>query len=192
MLTCSIDGCDDPHRARGWCTKHYQRWASHGDPTKSLTRRGLSDIERFWFSIEKTDDCWYWTGALTKGYAVIILSDGSRVYAHRLAYEVQVGPIPEGMEIDHLCHTTECQAGELCPHRRCVRGDHLAPANHYDNMMRGTGFAPMNAAKTHCPHGHPYSGNNLLITKSKTGFARRCRTCKDAARLRSRVASQPV
>ena len=78
--------------------------------------------------------------------------------AHRVAYELQVGPIPVGLQLDHLCRV-----------RSCVNPAHLEPVTSAENTRRG-----LRAMKTHCPQGHPYAGENLLIRP--TG-QRRCRTC---------------
>src|ERR1700745_3479196 len=83
--------------------------------------------------------CHLWTGALTTdGYGVISLRDpgvprrNKRV--HILAYELFVGPVPEGMTLDHLCHKRdECNLGKLCPHRRCFNPLHLEPKTIGDN-----------------------------------------------------------
>ena len=99
--------------------------------------------------------CWEWTGAHTKaGYAAI--RDG---YLHRLSYEHFIGPIPDGLEIDHLCRN-----------RGCCNPLHLEAVTHAENMRRGFW-----GAKTHCPKGHPYEGDNL-IGGGKAG--RLCRECK--------------
>ena len=84
-------------------------------------------IERFWSRVNKTDTCWLWTGALgTGGYATIRLP-GSRqqLRAHRWAYEYFVGPIPEGLTLDHLCRV-----------RHCVNPAHLEPVTMRENLLR--------------------------------------------------------
>ena len=123
------------------------------------------DMNRFWAKVERTESCWLWTAALNMpeemngGYGYW----NNRV-AHRLAYEQLVGPIPEGMVLDHLCRV-----------RRCVNPEHLEVVDRRTNNRRGVGFAGQNAAKTHCPQGHPYSEENLVNLAS--GF-RRCKQCK--------------
>lgn len=101
---------------------------------------------------------------------------------HRVAYELRVGPIPEGMQIDHLCRV-----------RRCVNPAHLEPVSQTENIRRGDSFAGREARQTHCIYGHPFSFENTLLTKSE----RRCRACQRRrnklrkARLRNSTA-QPV
>jgi hypothetical protein len=122
--------------------------------------------------------CWLWTGHRRgdRGYGGIKI-DGKEYYAHRVVYEFFVGPIPEGLELDHICHNTDatCPGGATCLHRRCVNPDHLEPVTHRVNDLRGKSFAAANAAKTHCPQGHPYAGRNVYINAASGG--RVCRTC---------------
>lgn len=125
--------------------------------------------------IDPVSQCWIWIGYLSKsprssGYGLL----GKR-YAHRLSFQVFVGAIPDGYEIDHLCHSynLDCPGG-ACLHRRCVNPSHLEPVTRQVNLLRGRTFAAVNAAKTHCPQGHPYSGGNLVI---HNGGRRRCRQC---------------
>ena len=89
--------------------------------------------------------------------------------AHRYAYEELVGPIPEGLQLDHLCRN-----------RSCVNPDHLEPVTCRENLRRGETLNAANLAKTHCPAGHPYAGENLSITAK--GF----RECIECGRTRSR------
>ncbi len=117
--------------------------------------------ERFWPKVNKSEDCWLWTAAKTKGYGVIGVGK-SLHYAHRIAYELLVGPIPEGMELDHLCRTPAC-----------VRPSHLEPVTHATNLRRGYW-----GAKTHCPQGHVYDEGN---TKLSANGWRLCRICQNAA-----------
>jgi len=86
--------------------------------------------------------------------------------AHRVAYELNHGPIPVGLTIDHV-------KARGCQYRHCVNDAHLELVTRVENVMRGEGFGPMNAAKTKCPKGHPYSGDNLFFDD---GY-RKCRAC---------------
>lgn len=116
-------------------------------------------IERFVSKIEVADNgCWEWQGHLTLGYGRVVIGGGKQ-RAHRFAYEYYIGEIPEGLEIDHLCRNT-----------KCVNPDHLEAVTHQENMSRGE-----HSLKTHCPRGHPYSGENLYINPPK--YNRKCRTC---------------
>lgn len=122
--TCAIDDCRGVHEARGWCNKHYKRWQKYGDPMRHAFAQTPEEFEaRFWGNVEKTPTCWNWTGSRTSaGYGQVLKATASRVYAHRYSYELSVGPIPEGMEIDHRCHNT-----------LCVNPDHLRPATSKQN-----------------------------------------------------------
>jgi hypothetical protein len=110
-------------------------------------------------------DCWPWTGARTShGYGATTL-DGRYAVASRAAYELLIGPIPEGLVLDHLCRN-----------RACVNPAHLEPVTHQVNINRGVGCP---ASRTHCPQGHPYDEANTMHSCG----ARRCRTCcRDQAR----------
>jgi hypothetical protein len=95
---------------------------------------------------------------------------------HRVAYELLVGPIPEGLELDHLCRNT-----------RCVNPEHLEPVTGRENLMRAvSSWAAKNAAKTHCPQGHPYDEEN---TKVKRDGGRACRACGREFMRRKRAAA---
>ncbi|MBO0884191.1 MAG: HNH endonuclease [Mycobacterium sp.] len=83
--------------------------------------------------------------------------------AHVFAYELLVGPIPTGMQLDHLCRN-----------RSCVNPDHLEPVSQRVNLLRGATQPAFNTAKTHCPQGHPYEGDNLAFNRDGSRF---CRTC---------------
>ena len=105
--------------------------------------------DRFWEKVDKTgpNGCWLWTGACSRrGYGAILADfpDRRMLCAHRAAYEMLVGPIPDGLQLDHLCRN-----------RPCVNPAHLEPVTGRENVLRGTGFAAENAAKTHCVRG-PY------------------------------------
>jgi hypothetical protein len=137
---------------------------------------------RVWRHVSKgpSNACWLWTAALnTKGYGSFKGDDETTVRAHRFIYELLVGPVPEGLELDHLCRN-----------RVCVNPAHLEPVDHRENTLRGVGFGGKNARKTHCPQGHPYEGDNLIV-EATTG-RRRCRICtrETNAKYRAKKRSQ--
>ena len=78
--------------------------------------------------------CWIWTGKVSKqGYGMV-----AGLFAHRLAYEVFVGPIPSPLVIDHTCHDPDtCVNGDACPHRRCVNPAHMEVVTQRENWLRG-------------------------------------------------------
>lgn len=138
--------------------------------------------------------CWVWTGPQMGGQLGNRYGAFGNQYAHRYVYELLVGPIPEGFEVDHLCRRRLCvrpthlRAVTLAENRptktHCKRGHRFEPANTYrhnghkhcrtcNNERRRRGGA--NETKTHCPKGHPYSGPNLRID---TDGGRRCRACE--------------
>lgn len=151
-----------------------------------MVRNVTSDPEpRFWAKVEKTADCWVWTGAVKEtGYGCFIDHGNHMVRAHRFAYESMRGPIPEGLDLDHLCHVRDssCAGGTSCLHRRCVNPSHLEPVTHRENLLRGLSPSADNARKTTCKNGHPYDIQN---TYYKLNGGRSCRACHcEWARLR--------
>lgn len=137
----------------------------------------------FWSRVPvgDVDVCWPFNGTTTPtGYAVFSQRVDGKTWtwlAHRLSYELLVGPIPSGLQLDHTCHDSAiCRAGDACPHRRCVNPNHLEAVTHDENMRRTKpGRASWQKRKTHCPYGHPYDGDNLLLYKGH----RVCRLCRD-------------
>lgn len=135
--------------------------------------------DRFWSKVDLSGDCWLWTASLgSTGYGQFNVERKAKK-AHRVAYELTHGPIPEGLVIDHLCFEP-----------RCVNPFHLEPVTNAENLRRAEAAGRMavngarNRAKTHCPRNHPYSGPNLLVVTTPDGRTRRrrCRECENAAR----------
>lgn len=116
--------------------------------------------------------CWVWTGWLTQaGYAMINAggTNGKALRAHRVSYEAHVGPIPDGLVLDHLCRN-----------RACLNPAHLEPVTASENVMRGEGPPARNARRTHCAHGHPLSGENVRIRVRPGCVERVCCSCERA------------
>ena len=113
--------------------------------------------------IDPATGCWNWTKYLTPdGYGKANAGGGRHgVLAHRWAYETFVGPIPDGLTLDHLCRN-----------RACCNPEHLDPVTMTVNIKRGS-----RATKTHCKHGHEFTPENTL---RKPNGTRKCRECKNA------------
>lgn len=112
------------------------------------------------------DECWVFEGSkghYGHGYLNV---DGRNRQAHVIAYEAFIGPVPAELELDHLCRNPPC-----------VNPSHLEPVTHRENILRGLSPQAENARKTHCPQGHPYSGDNLYEAPGRAGSHRQCRTC---------------
>ena len=148
---------------------------------KTLVGRHAPPLDRFWASIspEPNTGCWLWLGYLSPGasknknmgYGQFQVQN-RRMPAHRFSYETFVGPVQEGLEIDHKCKLP-------C----CVNPDHLEAVTHHENMRRsGAMFkaAAVHKAKTHCPRGHAYAGDNVFINSSGG------RSCRECVRAQSR------
>lgn len=135
-------------------------------------------IDRFVEKVEVTDTgCFIWTGGKVgplRNYGGFYAGrrkygDSGKARAHRWSYETFVGPIPDGLEIDHLCRNG-----------LCVNPDHLEPVDHQANIDRSHG----NGAKTHCIRGHAFTEENTY--RNKRGD-RSCKTCRASAARKSRA-----
>lgn len=128
-------------------------------------------LERFLRHVEITDDgCWLWRGSIDpQGYGRFSVSAALRARsAHRVSFNLFVGDIPEGLELDHLCRVTHC-----------VRPSHLEAVTHRENLFRSEAICTVNARKTRCPKGHPYD-------RTRKDGSRQCGTCtRERERLRS-------
>lgn len=128
------------------------------------------DLNRLWSKVVKgpgENDCWGWTDVLSEdGYAYLGVGGrkGGKFLVHRLLYELVIGPIPGGKELDHRCRN-----------RWCVRPDHQEPVTRHVHILRGQTIAARNAAVTHCPQGHPYDMFNTRFYRTQ----RVCRVCSN-------------
>lgn len=132
--------------------------------------------ERFWTKVDKTESgCWVWTSAFYQnGYGAFWLNGKSRL-AHRVAYEMVAGPIPDGLQLDHLCRR-----------QACVNPAHLEPVTAQVNTLRNSSPSAINARRVECIHGHPFDLANTYVYKGH----RQCRTCRANRRPPSRSAEE--
>lgn len=117
---------------------------------------------RFWSKVEKSDTCWVWTAGVTgSGYGSFWLRPGRTVVAHRASYEAEVGPVPNGLVLDHLCRN-----------RRCVNPSHLEPVTNQENLRRGV--QSLDFTKR-CGRGHDTTLPGAI--RVKPDGRRECRAC---------------
>lgn len=126
-----------------------------------------SVAQRFWSKVDRTGECWTWIPQGGAGGYAYFYFRGRQVLAHRFIYEQEIGPIPDGLVLDHTCKR-----------RNCVRPSHLEPVTYAENNERA-GSAEAGAAyqrsKTCCPQGHPYNDENTYIRPDRS---RSCRACQ--------------
>jgi HNH endonuclease len=141
--------------------------------------------ERFWSHVDKNGPvpahrpdlgpCWMWLAARGKdGYGKVKVNGKMRV-AHRVAYEENKGPIPDGLDLDHLCRN-----------RSCVNYNHTEPVTAWENTLRGENFVAANSRKALCLRGHELTPENCFPSHLARG-ERQCKAC-DRLKYRLRIA----
>lgn len=152
--------------------------ASAVDPTprEALSLSGVSALRtliehekllaRIFSRVEPSGACWLWIGHRVQGYGSI-RALGQQKRAHRLAFELLVGSVPDGMSLDHLCRN-----------RACVNPTHLEPVSNRENVLRGVGPSAENARRTHCKRGHQLTPENTRHYNQKNPRIRTCLMCK--------------
>lgn len=120
--------------------------------------------------VDPATGCHNWTKNLhVCGYGRVTYRGRSH-WTHRAAFEISNGPVPEGLELDHLCRN-----------RACCNPEHLEPVTHKVNTLRGVSPFAENARKTHCNRGHRLEGDNVRLVERRGTVERHCRTCNRLA-----------
>lgn len=145
-----------------------QCWALNPQGTHGINFGDERLPEKFWSKCmpEPNSGCWLWIGARSGDYGQI----GTHVsveWAHRVSVSALVGPIPKGLQVDHLCRNG-----------RCVNPAHLEVVTDAVNKLRGFSPAAIHARATHCARGHEFTEENTWKRPHGEGFHRCCRTCK--------------
>lgn len=159
-------------------------------------RRAISDIDRLMkkVRVDPETGCWMWTASISdEGYGNF-RHNGQMRLAHRVSYELHVGPIPKGLVCDHKCHDPQtCLGGVSCPHRRCVRPDHInLVTNTVNNSVDRANM--VNRRKTCCPKGHEYDyfpNSERHCRRCNTEAVARYRNKKTAIALEAEVRCPP-
>lgn len=168
---CSVEGCGTPvglKGARGWCSRHYQRWMRTGHPLGTSRR---SSEARFFDKVQQVGDCWIWMASKDQsGYGMFSDHDSPSKSAHtqverahRWSYAFLRAEIPDGLQLDHLCRI-----------RDCVNPWHLEPVTNRVNWERGISPWRINGLKSECSKGHPFTPEN---TYRHPQGSRVCRAC---------------
>lgn len=151
-------------------------WNGHGLPLYWARLRAITPVQRWVAKIAlpvEEEDCWEWIGAKNEtGYGKFNLL-GKAVRAHRFGYQAFVGPIPDGLVLDHVCRNPGC-----------VNPIHLRAVTQRENTLSGHGIMAGFAKQSHCKRGHLFDERNTR--SAKHGNGRYCRTCaKDRERVRA-------
>lgn len=139
--------------------------------------------ERFWEKVDRRgpDECWLWKAHKALGYGGFGRGRAGEGWdlAHRVAYELLVGPIPIGLHLDHFRLNPGPRQAPCS--RACVNPAHVEPVTPGENVLRGNGFSARHARQTACVHGHPFDEKN---TRRNCKGSRVCRTCENASKAR--------
>lgn len=162
--TCSVDGCEKCRHGGSLCSMHSERRRRTG----SLELHRPTAEVRFWSKVQVTGFCWEWVGAISDtGYGSFHISkEQGRTGAHRYVWELLMGPIPDGLVVDHLCRN-----------RSCVNPDHLEPILEAENIRRGMSSAHISRRTNTCRRGHSLA-DAYLAHRADGRTTRRCRTCQ--------------
>lgn len=173
---CYVQDCERPVRCKDLCKLHYDRMRTTG--TTDIRRP--TEAERWDQSSSPEGDCVVWRKGLKNGYGLFSPA-GSRtqVYAHRYAYELEHGPIPEGMIVDHTCWN-----------RACVNPDHLRLATRQQNNRNRSGAMPRSGTGIRGVSRHPKGGYRARVSLGDGGQYERWHSTIEAAAADAKAARE--
>lgn len=150
--------------------------------TRASTHRYMTAQERLLTNRAiQPNGCWHYTGTINKdGYGRCGYQGKPGTNVHRVAYIEFIGPIPEGMTVNHRCHDDDptCPGGK-CDHRKCFNPQHLEAVPVRTNILNGKTPAAVNSARGACINGHEFTPANTYARSD--GGGRGCRTCRSEA-----------
>lgn len=138
--TCTIEGCETKHKARGLCKNHYNEWYRINRPRKSRSKpevaaRKLATKEQLFLTKAiKSEGCWGWSGTLSPTGYTTLNAERKKWFGHRVSFEMHIGPIPDGFDIDHKCHN-----------KSCTNPDHLQAVSRKENKENTNGAYKCNS-----------------------------------------------
>jgi hypothetical protein len=186
--TCSVAGCDRKPKAMGMCGNHRRTFRKHGDPTANGHQLKMDQWQaRFWANVYPcpVTGCWHWGAAIFAkrgGYGNFCIRGKSRK-AHVVAYELLVGPVSDGLVLDHLCRVT-------C----CVNPDHLEPVTPGENTRRAHSPSMLSRQSGRCVSGlHLMTPDNVYIRPDNgRRWCRACEAIRTSRRASSKLAHRPA
>lgn len=161
---CSAAGCTTLVVARGLCRHHYSQRKYLGTLNETPLIARPTVVDRFFDKVTITDYCWEWTSVKNRFGHGRLWVNGRFESAHRVCHVLFIGPIPEGLVVDHLCGNPSC-----------VNPGHLEAVTQRENLLRANTFQAANAAKTHCVSGHEFTPTNTLRDTEGNRVCRKCR-----------------
>lgn len=191
-IICASCGEPARHHRRGLCAPCFKQHKAAGTLDAFPVKPPINVADRLLLAKRGPDECWPWLWRTSvRGYGTLVVAK-VEYKAHRLAYEHWIGPVPDGMVVDHICHNIDpgCAGGKTCLHRRCVNPAHLEPVTAGTNTLRGKNNAAVNLRKTHCSKGHEYTPENTRTPPSGGRYCIKCDGAKGREWKRKKRAEQ--
>lgn len=167
MLTCEVVDCNVPQLCKGMCRPHRRRVLLYGSPHERRMLYGEPLAVRLFAKVRVAENgCWLFEPAVKVAWYGKVKTDWGAANVHVIVWNWLRGPVPDGLELDHLCRN-----------KACCNPDHLEAVSHKENCRRGRGPEVARSRRftqTHCKRGHEFNLVNTIYKKKQ----RVCRICK--------------